>query len=149
MIKTIEALISVKFIHRGDKIFQHFIVDKKKGVLKYLIDSRYVVYDKFQQKIITLALSNNPNYHFVEKRFEEDRVVLEFKILDITKYKKMKNYYFVIPGFVPDSPGCEHCLFKKKDHCESFFYCDKREKMLAHKMKKCQFFRQDPDLFKT
>lgn len=148
MIRTIEGLISVKFIVRGDKVFQHFIIDNKKGVKKYLTDSRFVVYDKFQERIKQQALSQNTNFHFIERRDEEDRVVLEFSIIELEGFSKPKNYYFVIPGFVPTTAGCESCKFKV-DHDETFFHCTYKKKTLANKLKNCQFFRQEEGLFKT
>lgn len=147
MIKTIKGLISVKFIIRNDKIFQHFIIEKKKGISKYLTDTRFVVYDKFQEKIKSFALSNDDSYRFINRRDEEDRVVLEFDILKELK-EKPKNYYFVIPGFVPTSPGCEFCKYRK-DTDDTFFYCLFKEKTLASKLKNCQFYKQQEDLFKT
>ena len=149
MIKTIEGLISVKFIVRGNKVFQHFIINNKKGVKKYLTDKRYVVYDKFQERIKSQALSVNPNFLYVERRDEEDRVVLEFTIVDLNIFKKQQNYYFVIPGFVPSSSGCEFCKFRDQSKDDTFFYCIYKEKTLANKLKNCQFFRQDEELFKT
>lgn len=147
MIKTFEGLVSVKFIHRDDKIFQHFVFDNKK-TKKYLSDKRYIVYDKFKKKILELALSNNENFSFIEKREEEDRVVLEFHINNLDEFKKPKNYYFVVPGFIPSSPGCEHCIFRK-DLDGGFIYCEFKEKTLTQEMKSCRFFNQKPDLFKT
>ena len=147
MIKTIEALISVKFIQRNDKVFQYFIVEKKKGVSKYLLDTRFLVHDKLEEKIKSLSLSHISNdYIFVERRDEEDRVVLEFKTQSTEKWK---NFYFVIPGFVPKTAGCEDCKFKEENKDGISFYCSYKEKTFAHKLKNCQFFRQKEDLFKT
>ncbi len=146
-IKTIEGLISVKFILRNDKVFQHFIIEKKKGVSKYLMDTRFIVYDKFQEKIKSLALSNDDNYKFIQRRDEEDRIVLEFDVLN-ENVEKPKNYYFVIPGFVPPNPGCEYCKYRE-DYDDTFFYCSFKEKTMASKLKNCQFYRQPEGLFKT
>ena len=148
MVKTIEGLISVKFIARNDKVFQHFIIEKKKGVSKYLMDTRFVVYDKFMDKIKSHALSNSEDFSFIDRRDEEDRIVLEFDIVNKENFQKPKNYYFVIPGFVPPSPGCEFCKYRQ-DHDDTFFYCTYKEKMLNNKMKNCQFYRQSVKLFKT
>lgn len=148
MIKTIEGLVSVKFIVRGEKIFQHFIIEKKKGVSKFLTDTRFVVYDKFQEKIKTLALSNHNNFKFNDRRDEEDRIVLEFDILSMDDFVKPSNYYFVIPGFVPPSAGCEFCKYKQ-DIDDVMFVCTFKEKTMTNKMKNCQFYRQPENLFKT
>lgn len=147
MVKTIEALVSVRFIHRGDRVFQHFIIEKKKGVSKYLLDSRFVVYDKFEEKVREFSLSRKfDNYAFLERRDEEDRVVLEFQTDSI---EKQANYFFIVPGFVPTTPGCESCKFRKDNEDGLSFYCDYKEKTFAHKLKNCQFFRQEEGLFKT
>jgi len=147
MIKTIEALISVKFIQRNDKIFQYFIVEKKKGVSKYLLDTRFLVHDKLEEKIKSLSLSHiSDDYIFIERRDEEDRVVLEFKT---NSNEKWKNYYFVVPGFVPKTAGCEDCKFKNDNEDGISFYCSYKKKGFTHKLKNCQFFRQEEGLFKT
>ncbi len=147
-IKTIEGLISVKFIVRGNRIFQHFIINNKKGVKKYLTDKRYIVYDKFQEKIKKLALSQNSNFLFLERRDEEDRIVLSFNIINFDIFSKQKNYYFVIPGFVPLTSGCEFCKFRE-NKTDTFFNCSYKEKTITNKLKNCQFFRQEEELFKT
>jgi len=148
MVKTIEALISVKFFQRGEKIFQHFIVEKKRGASKYILDKRFLVNDKFEEKIKILSLSfkNSDNYNFIERRDEDDRVVLQFLSKE-TIYQK--NYYFVIPGFVPTSSGCEACKYRNDNGDGISFYCDYKQKTFTHKLKNCQFFRQKEDLFKT
>ena len=147
MIKTIEALVSVKFIQRNNKIFQHFIVEKKKGVSKYLLDTRFLVHDKLEEKIKALSLSFISNeYSFIERRDEEDRIVLEFLTESNNKWK---NYYFVVPGFVPKTAGCEACKFRQDNPDGISFYCEYKEKTFAHKLKNCQFFRQEEGLFKT
>ena len=150
MIKTITGLISVKFLVRNNKIFQYFIIEKKKGVSKYLLDTRFVVYDKLQEKIKSQALSNDDNFSFVSRRDGEDRITLEFDILDVSNFTKPNNYYFVIPGFVPSNAGCEYCKFKKDlDNDSSFFYCSYKDKTFGNKLKNCQFYKQPEDLFKT
>lgn len=148
MVKTIEAMIAVKFIQRGDKIFQHFIVEKKKGVSKYILDNRFFVNDKFEEKIKSFSLSykHNENYKFLDRRDETDRVVLGFEI--ITHIKQVP-YFFVIPGFVPTSSGCEACKYREDNEDGISFYCDYKSKTLTHKLKNCQFFRQNEGLFKT
>jgi len=148
LIKTIEAMIAVKFIQRGNKIFQHFIIEKKKGVSKYILDKRFIVNDKFEEKLKNFSLSHkySENYKFLNRRDETDRIVLEFEI--ITQVKQ-SPYFFVIPGFVPTSSGCEACKYREDNEDGISFYCDYKSKTLTHKLKNCQFFRQKEDLFKT
>jgi hypothetical protein len=146
-VNIIEGLISVKFLVRSDKIFQYFIISKK-NIKKYLTDPRFIVYDKFEEKIKFFALSNNQNFIFVGRKNEDDRITLEFKILNVENFEKPSNFYFVIPGFVPPLAGCEYCKFRK-DYDDTVFYCEFKQKSLVNKMKNCQFFRQEEDLFKT
>ena len=147
MVKTIEALVSVKFIHHGNKVFQHFIVEKKRGASKYILDTRFLVYDKFIERVKEQSLSHrDSSYQFLERRDEEDRVVLEFKT---NNRKRWNNYYFVIPGFVPEMPGCESCRFRQDNSDGISFFCSYKEKTFTHKLKNCQFFRQEKGLFKT
>jgi len=148
MVKTIEALVSVKFFMKNSKIFQHFIIEKKRGVSKYLLDPRFLVYDRLEEKIKEFALSNiSADYLFTERRDEKDRIVIEY----ITnKTDKPQNYYFVVPGFVPETSGCFDCKFRndKNDNIGSF-YCTFKKKSFTHKLKNCAFFRQKDGLFKT
>lgn len=144
MIKTIEVLISVKFFVSDNKIFQHFIIENKKGSRKYLLDKRYTVYDKFKEKLKALSLANNSSFEFFDKREEEDRIVLEFKIVD--DYEKPQNYYFVMPGFIPKSPGCEFCIHLKTN---GVYYCDFKQKSMSERLKTCRFFKQKSDIIKT
>lgn len=148
MIKTIEALISVKFIHRGDKVFQHFIIDNKKGVKKYLLDSRFNIYNKFSNKIKEMSLSHNDNYTFKIKKETEDRVILEFELSNSSLFRKPRPYYFVIAGFVPNTDGCSHCLYRKQQD-DLFVYCMKKEKTLNKELKRCQLFHQEENTYKT
>ena len=148
-IKSIEALISVKFFQRNEKTFQHFIIEKKKGASKYILDHRFIVNSKFNEKVKAFSLSykDSDNYRFLERRDEDDRVVLEFEHKEA---RHENNYYFVIPGFVPTSSGCEACKFRNEDNRDGIsFYCDYKEKTFTHKLKNCQFFRQQEGLFKT
>lgn len=146
-VKAFEALISVKFFTRNDKIFQHFLFKKKKDK-KYLTDKRYIVYNKFEEKLQELSLSNSDNYEFIERRDEEDRIVLVFFILDDNIEKPLDNFFFVIPGFIPPNPGCLFCVYKTNIK-ETNFYCDFKQEFLAHNLKTCKFFKQKHDLFKT
>jgi hypothetical protein len=145
---TIEGLVAVKYLFRGDKAFQYFSIQSKKNIKKYLTDSRFIVYDKFEEKIKSFALSNDPNFIFLERRNEEDKITLEFKIQDVSQVTKPSNFYFMVPGFVPPSAGCFHCKYRK-DHDDTFFYCEYKQKTLTNKLKNCQFFRQEEGLFKT
>ena len=141
-------MIAVKFIQRGDKIFQHFIVEKKKGASKYILDHRFLVNDKFEEKVKSFSLSykNSENYKFLERRDESDRVVLEF---ETSSEEKHVPYFFVIPGFVPTSSGCEACKFRNDNEDGISYYCEYKQKTSTHKLKNCQFFRQQEGLFKT
>ncbi len=145
-ITTIEGLISIKFLFRNDKAFQYFIINKK-SIKKFLTDPRFSIHDKFEEKIKFFALSNNANYIFTERRDEEDRITLEFKIID-NNIEKPNNFHFVIAGFSPPTAGCEYCKYKI-DFDDTIFTCEFKQKQMTNKIKNCQFFRQKDGLFKT
>ena len=149
MIKTLEALISVKFIKTENKIFQHFIIEKKKGVSKYIFDKRFNVYDVFEDKVKTYSLSYlDDDFIFTDRKDEEDRIVLEFSFKD-KDFKKPKNYFFIIPGFVPPSASCQYCKYYDENDDGISYYCNVKKKIYTHKVKNCHFFKQRDDLFKT
>lgn len=148
MINIIKGLISVKFIIRKDKAFQYFIISNKKNVNKILTDSRFTVCNNFEEKIKSFALSNNLNYVFLDRKNEKDKITLEFKILNYENLEKPDNFYFVVSGFVPSTPGCEYCKYRK-DFDSTIFTCEFKQKDMINKIKNCRFFRQKEDLFKT
>ena len=98
-------------------------------------------------KAFSLSYKDSENYSFLERRDEEDRVVLEFSYKEVIN---QNNYYFVVPGFVPTISGCESCKFRADDNEDGIsFYCEYKQKTFTHKLKNCQFFRQEEGLFKT
>lgn len=140
-IKNIESLISIKFFKRKNKIYQHFIFTKKKD-LKYLRDKRYTLYDKLESKIKGCSL----NLNFLQRREENDRVVLEYYTEE--EVNLPDSYFFVIAGFAPPTPGCEYCIYRVNQNGSGFF-CNYKQKYLTNKLKSCKFFKQSHNLFKT
>lgn len=149
-IKAIEVLISVKFLFKENKVFQYFTIaaDNNKNLLngKYLRDSRYLVYDKFNDKIKEVALHFlNDKFTLVERRDDEEKITIEYKYSE--EVEKCKPYYFIIAGFVPSSPGCDDCKYKGEED-KGCFFCEVKNKNLAQKIKNCSVFRQKGS-FKT
>lgn len=147
MLNSIEGLISVKFFYRNGKIFQHFIFENKKNVTKYVRDNRFLINAKFEKKIKQHSLSSKDEYQFLNRRDENDRIVLEFEIIEEPE-EKPENYYFKIAGFASPRPSCEFCKFRN-DKENGFFYCEYKEKTFGHYLKNCKFFREKKGLFKT
>lgn len=128
--------IAVKFFKRGDKIFQHFIFDKKAKILN---DNRFVLYERLRSKIREYSLSN-VSYDFLLMREEDDRVVLEFEY----KEQKQENYYFTIVGKIPNNPSCKNCIHYKKDGISVI--CSLKEKRYMKPIKACKFYKQGEEM---
>jgi|GEM_PF-4325031 hypothetical protein len=133
-----EILISERFYKRSNKIFQHFIYDKKMS--KCLLDERYKIHEIFEAKIKEKALS----LYFIQRREEKDRIILEYEITE--EFEKPSNSYFVVAYEIPKYPGCDFCKFRQQcKECSKnspFIYCEYKQKTLSHKLKTCKFFRQ-------
>lgn len=140
MTKYLEILLQVRFFKQGNKIYQHFIVVNNKQK-KYLLNSRYTLSRKFEDIIEENALSlNNDNYIFSSRIDEDDRIVLEFDIIDNNKKDELKTFFANIAGVIPTTDCCDECAYFKTDG-DSFF-CEKKEKQLNRRVKNCKFFKQ-------
>jgi len=131
--KKIEVVISERFYVRGEKIFQHFIYDKKYD--KYLKNHMLDAYEQFETKIKQKSLE----YYFLKRREDPGKVVLEYEFNG--EDPKPSNTYFSLLSFIPDFYGCDFCQFKKDD-VKPFVWCEIKQKTLSHKVKRCKFFRQ-------
>lgn len=148
--KAIQVLVAVKFLFKGNKVFQYFTIstDDRKNIIdgKYLRDSRYIVYDKLNEKIKEVALHFlDDKFTLVERRDDEEKITMEYTFEgDVVKYKP---FYFTIAGFVPNTPGCDDCKYKGVEN-KGCFFCEVKNKTLTQKIKSCSVFRQK-ELFKT
>lgn len=130
--KKIEVVISERFYIRGKKIFQHFVYDKKHD--RYMKNHKLDIYDLFETKVLQKSLNN----HFIKRREEPGRSVLEY---EYNNEEKPPNSYFTILSFLPDYHGCDFCMYRK-DCKAPFIWCEIKQKTLSHKVKNCKFFRQ-------
>lgn len=130
--KKIEVVISERFYVRGEKIFQHFIYDKKYD--KYIKNHMLDIYEQFETKIKQKSLQLT----FIKRREEPGKSILEYEFKDS---HKPDNLYFTILSFIPDFTGCDFCIYKK-EKTRPFIWCDFKQETLPHKIKRCKFFRQ-------
>lgn len=145
-IKSCEVLVKVKFLQRGDKLFQYFIFDEQKNA-RFIRDQRYCVYRKFENKIKENLINNNSGaFEFVERVDSEDRITFVFDIKQQTE--TYNSFYFTIVGFVSKAPGCLTCIYNEHRK-EVFIECPIRKKIIPAAMKSCALFRETEDLFKT
>lgn len=126
----VEVLVKVKYFHRNDKVFQHFICEGKNKHIEYIKSPQYKIYTNFGDKIKKLSLTNK-GYEFLNKRDEKNRIVLEF---EDTKKEKIENTYFVISGFIPDR-SCSYCKYRRN------VFCDFMGKAILEQ-KTCKFFME-------
>lgn len=130
--KKIEVVISERFYVRGEKIFQHFIYEKKYD--KYIKNHTLSVYEQFEVKLNQKTL----NLNFIKRREEPGKSILEYEFEGGTK---PKNSYFTILSFIPDNYGCDFCTYKE-EKVKPFVWCEFKQETLPHKIKRCKFFRQ-------
>lgn len=139
LIKHIEIYISVKYFYRKNKVFQHFIFISKKSNFKYLKDSKYLLYDKLHNKIHQLSLTNK-NCIFLNKREEENKIVLEFEDNTGSEYEE---FYFTLSDFIPPNTGCAFCIYKKESRDKDIHYCEfQNNKIYTKDLKRCRYFKQ-------
>lgn len=130
--KKIEVVISERFYVRGEKIFQHFIYDKKYD--KYMKNHMLDAYEQFETKMKQRTLE----LHFIKRREEPGRSILEY---EYDGGEKPPNSYFTLLSFIPDFMGCDFCTYKG-EATGPFIWCEVKQKTLTHKIKRCRFFRQ-------
>jgi hypothetical protein len=125
----LEILIKERYYKRENKIFQHFIFDKKYN--KYLTNERLKISQEFERKIKEKKL----DYYFIKRRDEKDRFVLEYE-----GDEKPQNNYFVVAAELPKNLGCDYCIYKK-ERKTNFLWCEYKQEFTS-KIKTCKFFRQ-------
>lgn len=131
--------LQVRFYHKDNKAFQHFIIVDKK-LKKYVLETRYILHLCFEDFIEKNALSQrDKDFTFVSRRDEEDRVVLEFSFPEEKEIDKASTYFYTLAGDIPYSDGCEECKYLSESDC---LFCEKKEKVLTNKLKNCKFFSQ-------
>lgn len=139
----------MKFIQRGNKVFQYFIFDDVKSS-KLLRDSRYSIYDKLEKKIKELSISTlePESFSFLERVDGDDKITIVVSELPREDSYQFKNYYFTISSFVSRSPGCITCS-NNKNGATVFVECAKKNKIIPKAMKSCSLFKEEEKLFKT
>ena len=85
----------MKFIYRGNKVFQYFIVVDTK-MKKFVLQNQYSLNLKFEEIIEQHALSlGDDRFTFVSRRDEDDRVSLEFSVtLLMMLFEKRPSYFY-------------------------------------------------------
>lgn len=130
---------------KGDKLYQIFNYNKRNKDTKLLFDSRYLIYDKFERRLINLSLSATGILDFSIRKniFDEGKIVLEYNIIDHSRFDKylLKDQIFKVVDYVPPYPGCDFCLHKKELD-DTFFHCCYKDKTMTKSIKNCKYFRQ-------
>lgn len=130
-----EVLISVKYEEINFNVIQTFSFDKKHK--KFILDPRYILHDKFENKIKEYFLNG-----FI-KRTQEDNYI-KFFYEDQVIYNK--NTMFKLVDFVPPNLGCEYCIYNEEQN--GYVFCELKAKLLTEEIKTCKFFKQKV-LYKT
>jgi len=146
-IKSVELLVAVKFSYNGDRCQQRFELNANKSTLHYAQDKRYEIYDKLNNKIKDVMLSNfNDTYVFYQRVDEETCITIIYDVVGKINKSLLVNYFFVIPSFLPAFCGCEYCVFANKT--DASFFCNLKNKDMKKGIHRCMVFKQKT-LFKT
>lgn len=161
-----EILVSQTFEIEGNEVRQIFSFNKRNKAVKYMRDHRYLLYDKFEQKIRELSLSIEGIITFTGRKNEEDRVTLVYEIIQNERFdaSSLVPINYKLADFTPPSAGCPWCKHKRpqvlgegRDSGQTvyedaenalFFFCEAKQKTLSHELKNCKYFKQKR-LFKT
>lgn len=145
-IEFTQALITSEVEIRDNLIYQIFRYDKK--LLKYLTDSSYILYNKFEKKLRDLSIFVE-GIDFVKRINDKGEVILVYEIVSQEAVKQIDKTRksFKIVDFTPPNPGCAFCIYKKVLN-EDFFYCEYKEKTMSKEIKTCRYFKQKR-LYKT
>lgn len=147
-IRFVEILVTTETRVLNNKIFQAFEYDKKDKNSKFILDSRYILYEKFERKIRENAIYAD-GIVFSERVNYNGKVVLVYDVeekeaLDkIDRSKKM----FRIVDYAPPNPGCAYCVHKQTID-ENFFKCCYKDRVMSKEFKTCKYFKQR-QLYKT
>lgn len=146
-----EILISLQYQITKEKIIQSFVYNKRDKWVKKLKDPRYLIYDKFENKIRQESLSQKlvGVIEFNKRIDNEDSVVIEYNIIDNNRIEHCNflQTNFKLVDFIPPYPGCSFCIYKNKlDNV--YFKCELKNKIYTDDLKNCKYFKQKR-LFKT
>ena len=146
-IRSIELLTAVKFKTTTEKVVQTFSFESTKTLIKFAFDKRFDVYNKLNEKIKEVSLSTIDDcFTFLERIEETDKIIIEYSYAGDIDKDLLKNYYFVIPAFLPPYTGCSYCLLNEEQG--EFIFCKAKNKIIPQALKRCVIFRQRK-LFKT
>ena len=139
--RYIKISTQIKYLYKDDKVFQYFIVVDSK-LRKYALDSKYLINREFEDFIRDTCLAlQEDGYIYLYRRDEEDRIVIVYSIPKDVDFKKQATCFYTLAGPVPINTGCEDCAFLKESS-DGLIYCDKKERNIPSKMKRCRFFNQ-------
>jgi hypothetical protein len=142
-VRLVTIVINQRLINKGNKLFVHFVFGTDKDT-RYLLDKRFSLYDKFEEKISDLEIPGS--VEFVRRRNEKDRVVLEYEKKNEEKFC-ISGKFFTIADFVPPYPGCSYCIYKGEEK-NYFFECKIKNKTMSEEKENCAFFKEK-QLYKT
>lgn len=139
----------MKFLHKGNRLFQYFIFDDEK-IAQKIFDKKFIIHDIFEKKIheMSLASTQPQNFQFIEKIDSEDKTTIISEVLNVVDEKNFVSYYFTLAGFISKSAGCLTCVHNEKQEKE-FIHCPIKNKTFPKAVKSCAVFREREGLFKT
>ena len=141
-IHFVEILITQEIEIKDDCIYQTFFYDKNDKNKKYILDPSFILYDKFEAKLRSMAVFEE-DIEFFERINDEGCVILKYYIKN-SNAKKNINFsrkFFKLVDFAPPNKGCAYCIHKE-DIDENFFKCCYRDRTMTKEVKNCKYFKQ-------
>lgn len=136
-------LISQAFKIEGNILKQIFSFNKRDRLAKYIKDHRYLLYNKFEQKIRDLSLGEH--LYFIKRDDFDERVEIHYRLdnnsPELDEFD-LKAINFRLVDFIPPSPGCPYCKHRMDTDNDLFFFCDAKQKTLTKEIKNCKYFKQ-------
>lgn len=148
-VRLFETLVRVKFLRKGDRLFQYFIFDNPK-IAEKVFDRKYNIHNVFEAKIreMSLCITQPQNFNFIERIDADDKTTIIGEILNEVDDKNFISYYFTLAGFISRSAGCATCVYNENKEKE-FINCGMKKKTIPKTMKNCALFKEQEGLFKT
>lgn len=141
-IRFVEILITQEIKIEDDCIYQIFSYDRKNKDKKYILDSAFILYEKFEARLRKEAIFEN-GIVFTERINDDGSVTLKYLIenKDSLKNINTSKRFFKLVDFAPPNKGCSYCIHKK-DIDENFFQCCYKDRTMTKEIKNCKYFKQ-------
>jgi len=110
-------------------------------VAKFLSNKSLLLSKKFNDKITDLSIQSPGNLIAISRKDYDDKVEFIYKI-EKRDFILPKNRFIKIVSEIPNSFGCENCMYIK-DADKDIHYCSFKQKRISAFYKTCKYFSQE------